>query len=422
MTRSRVTPRSFVPSLEWILLVCPWGGSARAQGPISATPFDVVPAATTFVGPEIALLGVVRIDSGVPQDDSLRIVDGNLLLESPLEVGLRISNSGLMNTPVFSLGRLVEAGDGSPEFRVIYSDDVTFERSVFEFDNKGIVASVKQEVGSHFEGFLEGAAEPLFRLNSFPSMQLELGPGGSTAPDVALRRVGPNAIAILTDGQERIHVDDQGQVGVGTSTPTAPLEMASGAHVTVGGVWMNASSRELKDHVRELDGRAALQAVSLLQPVVFSYRAEPEEEYIGFVAEDVPEMVSHAGRDSLSPMDLVALLTKVVQEQQAEIQELKRDIREIKANLEDSKMSEPDFSKLSRPRHPMPDFVEQALVDTGLLAAYRSRPPYQQNDYLSWISRAKRTATREKRLAQMLYELEKGDLYMKMEYPSNSAG
>ena len=79
-------------------------------------------------------------------------------------------------------------------------------------------------------------------------------------------------------------------------------------------------------------------------------------------------------------------------------------------------MEEPDFSNLSRPIHPMPDFVLKALKERRLLTAYRQRPPYQQNDYIGWINRAKRIETRLKRLEQMLYELERGDLYMKMDY------
>ena len=66
-------------------------------------------------------------------------------------------------------------------------------------------------------------------------------------------------------------------------------------------------------------------------------------------------------------------------------------------------MNETDFSSLSRPIHPMPDFVKAALVDRGLLDAYHSRTPYQQNDYVGWINRAKRMETKQKRLEQMLY-------------------
>jgi hypothetical protein len=79
-------------------------------------------------------------------------------------------------------------------------------------------------------------------------------------------------------------------------------------------------------------------------------------------------------------------------------------------------MSNTDFSNLSRPLQPMPEFVLDALGKHSLLAAYKNRPPYQQNDYISWINRAKRTVTKEKRLHQILDELECGDVYMKMPY------
>ena len=73
-----------------------------------------------------------------------------------------------------------------------------------------------------------------------------------------------------------------------------------------------------------------------------------------------------------------------------------------------------DDSRLQRARNPMPAFVRTALDREGLMEAYDARPPYQRNDYLGWIARAKRDATRDKRLAQMLDELRLGDRYMKM--------
>jgi len=79
-------------------------------------------------------------------------------------------------------------------------------------------------------------------------------------------------------------------------------------------------------------------------------------------------------------------------------------------------MSSGNNSRLRRPRNPMPDYVSQALVRDGLMDAFGKRPPYQRNDYLGWIARAKRAATREKRLAQMLDELASGDRYMNMVY------
>jgi uncharacterized protein YdeI (YjbR/CyaY-like superfamily) len=79
-------------------------------------------------------------------------------------------------------------------------------------------------------------------------------------------------------------------------------------------------------------------------------------------------------------------------------------------------MSASDFSNLARPIQPMPEIVKTALEKRGLMEAYRSRPAYQQNDYLGWINRAKRPETKQKRLEQMLDELARGDVYMKMDY------
>lgn len=76
-----------------------------------------------------------------------------------------------------------------------------------------------------------------------------------------------------------------------------------------------------------------------------------------------------------------------------------------------------DLSGLDRPIHNMPDFVEEALRDNDLMATYYQRPAYQQNDYAGWINRAKRKETKQKRLQQMLDELRKGGVYMKMDHP-----
>ena len=81
----------------------------------------------------------------------------------------------------------------------------------------------------------------------------------------------------------------------------------------------------------------------------------------------------------------------------------------------------PDTSRLSREIQPMPDDIRDALGSRKLLAAYEERPAYQQNDYLAWIARARRPATRQKRLDQMLEELAHGGVYMGMRH-TPSAG
>jgi uncharacterized protein YdeI (YjbR/CyaY-like superfamily) len=76
-----------------------------------------------------------------------------------------------------------------------------------------------------------------------------------------------------------------------------------------------------------------------------------------------------------------------------------------------------DSFRLKRPHYPMPLFVKRALEERGLMQAYKERPAYQRNDYIGWITRAKQQETRDKRLRQMLDELEAGGVYMKMKHP-----
>jgi len=55
---------------------------------------------------------------------------------------------------------------------------------------------------------------------------------------------------------------------------------------------------------------------------MFKYNHSPDKQSIGFIAEDVPDLVATENRRSLMPMDIVAVLTKVVQEQQKTIDQL----------------------------------------------------------------------------------------------------
>jgi hypothetical protein len=59
-------------------------------------------------------------------------------------------------------------------------------------------------------------------------------------------------------------------------------------------------------------------ALSELTPSKFNYKVDKDDEYLGFIAEDVPDLVATKDRKGMSPMDIVAVLTKVVQKQQEE--------------------------------------------------------------------------------------------------------
>ncbi len=79
-----------------------------------------------------------------------------------------------------------------------------------------------------------------------------------------------------------------------------------------------------------------------------------------------------------------------------------------------------DFSRLKRQRNKMPGFVRKALQESNLARDFEQRPAYQQNDYIGWINRAKKQETKDKRLKQMLDELEQGGVYMKMKHAASA--
>lgn len=99
------------------------------------------------------------------------------------------------------------------------------------------------------------------------------------------------------------------------------LYLGSGAKC-VNGVWINRSSRASKENIEPLSAQEALTAFNKLQPVTYNYKTDKKESYVGFIAEDVPALVAINSRDGLSAMDMVAVLTKVVQEQDKKIQRL----------------------------------------------------------------------------------------------------
>jgi len=124
-----------------------------------------------------------------------------------------------------------------------------------------------------------------------------------------------------------------GYVGIRTTSPSHPLQMGSGAYCSTGGVWTNASSREYKTDVKQLTAERAIDALTQLNPVEFAYKTDSQEKHVGFIAEDAPALVATKDKKGMSPMDVVAVLTKVVQKQQKVVQEQRTTIAELSRRL-----------------------------------------------------------------------------------------
>jgi uncharacterized protein YdeI (YjbR/CyaY-like superfamily) len=69
----------------------------------------------------------------------------------------------------------------------------------------------------------------------------------------------------------------------------------------------------------------------------------------------------------------------------------------------------------------MPADVGDRLKSSDARKAYDERPAYQRNDYIGWITAAKKPETRDKRIRQMIEELKRGDIYMKMAWKAGDS-
>ena len=135
----------------------------------------------------------------------------------------------------------------------------------------------------------------------------------------------------VINNQPRVTIDTNGNLGIGLTSPSYPLHMAGGAH-SDGTSWINGSSIEFKENIKNLNAGEAMNAFNALVPVKFNYKSNKKEECVGFIAENVPDLVATGDRKGMNPMDVVAVLTKVVQEQQKTLSELKKKIAEIEKN------------------------------------------------------------------------------------------
>ncbi len=95
------------------------------------------------------------------------------------------------------------------------------------------------------------------------------------------------------------------------------------------------SSRELKQNIVELSTEEATEALSGLNPVRFSYKTDTEAtRHTGFIAEDVPDLLASLDRKSVGPLDVIAVLTKVMQAQQTTIVTITERINHLEAQFE----------------------------------------------------------------------------------------
>ena len=155
-------------------------------------------------------------------------------------------------------------------------------------------------------------------MGKFTARPNEVYMGSGTNHNV---RIVANNTVVMT-------VTPTSYVGIGQTSPTHKLDVGTSGAYCDGGAWVDGSSRQYKKNIRDLTTAEAKETLDELNPVKFNYKEDDQEESLGFIAEDVPELVATKDRKGMSPMDIAAVLTKVVQEQQKTLLEQQKTLQE----------------------------------------------------------------------------------------------
>ena len=177
-----------------------------------------------------------------------------------------------------------------------------------ELGNQYVAEDVVAKIGNTHQGSITG---------TFASVSIQ-GTGSIT----------PFVVASST-GSSLFQVSVSGNVGIGTTTPTlGPLVMASGAFVTAGGTWTNASDRNLKENFATLSPASILEKIDQLSVTQWDYKSEgPTVNHIGPVAQDFWDAF-HLGNSqtSISTIDPAGVALLGIQALDQKIQALQGSV------------------------------------------------------------------------------------------------
>jgi hypothetical protein len=156
-----------------------------------------------------------------------------------------------------------------------------------------------------------------------------------------LRGSDGNIRTLLNAGQTSYLNSTGGNVGIGTTAPTATLSVNGTANKPGGGSWDVFSDERLKNIKGHFN--SGLKAVMQLQPLRYEYKPnnplglKSDGSYIGFAAQAVQQLIPEAvtrnanGYLQVNNDPILWTMLNAIKEQQKEIEQLKGEIRRLHA-------------------------------------------------------------------------------------------
>ena len=146
----------------------------------------------------------------------------------------------------------------------------------------------------------------------------------------AIASSGPNQFLVRADG---VYF---GNVTVSDNVPTGRfINTSTGAHLTTGGVWTNASSRALKQNFTPINPLEILNKVNQLPISTWYYKTSSEGAHIGPMAEDFKAVFGFAGDGkSIGTVDADGVALAAIQGLNVKLEQLALENAALHARLE----------------------------------------------------------------------------------------
>jgi hypothetical protein len=287
----------------------------------------------------------------------------------PLTTGvtgtLAVANGGT-NASTFTAGSVVFAGSGgtytqdasnffwnnsakylgigttSPDY------NITLKRSASQGDNGFRVISTDSTASTNMILDVNDRVNERFAISSFGKSASDNLMGIARANNSMLFKSG-GLLSVGTRGNydfilasndtERMRIKNDGEVYIAGTTDRGAYNLqVNGTGVWGEGAYVNGSDANIKENIIDLD--SSLNIVNNLKPVVFNYinaSVNNDTKHLGFIAQDVYQTLenkdylgsivrSDGDTLSIAYSNIIPLLTKAIQEQQALIKALEQRI------------------------------------------------------------------------------------------------
>ncbi|WP_151735260.1 tail fiber domain-containing protein ['Paenibacillus yunnanensis' Narsing Rao et al. 2020] len=281
---------------------------------------------------------------------ALRIVSGNVGIgtaspSAKLDVGGSVAVSGKLTAAEAAVSSLLSGKDAAFTGALSAKDAaVTGTLTVKDGSVSGTLTAPNAAVTAKLtakdvavSGSLEVSQGLTVSRDSDPKAQLlwdegldawQAGIAGSLKP----LAYSDHTHAELSKLSAALTVDDTGNVGIGKpAADDYKLDVDGNMRAKN---FAQTSSRTFKDNITALPVKKAVELLGKLKPVTFSYKADNgKQQNIGFIAEEVPQIFATSDQKSVVLMDIIAVLTTVVQKQQKDAEGMHKQLKALQSQV-----------------------------------------------------------------------------------------